>query len=584
MPGPYDEDDDVEDVYGIFSSGGAVADEDDVEDVYGIFKTPSKAASSEPMGPPAPPKEWWEDILSNVSDTVGTEKGRASGWRAALQGASQNTADNLVRWADPSFADSLDQAAKASPVMHGLGQAGTGIAAGIAAGPAIGAQMLAQGGLSALSAAADGEGFWPGRDAGGRPQLGVGVSGAGGALLGAGGQMASNVAGKTARALGGTKAGQWAGRQLGRLMPGADDAARVVPDVAPLKDPFVGRRGELARMLPEPVPSGPPPPPSTAIGEDEEALIDLLRRKPPRASMPEYPPPITSYEPPMGTWPPDYAPGKTMRGPMGRIMKRPQPGGTLEPVPERPPYGPPPAAELPYESPLSPDLPAPSSPGERLLRMDAPEPAPRPATLSEPPLPIEPPLRAPEQPLDLAFEPGPPRTPRMETAPYDVPRRVGASSAGAAEPAQRTMFHDLHDTMKLSPSYRKALGAVKLADRAMNMAGGQETNLAAQAGRAGFELAQETGLPGLFDQKVNAQDYAQERPAVADLPTLHYALQATLASGRAGLSPEDEQALTEAVVQGDQAAISAIDFRLRQRYPAYARRVERELRAYNEED
>jgi hypothetical protein len=65
---------------------------------------------------------------------------------------------------------------------------------------------------------------------------------------------------------------------------------------------------------------------------------------------------------------------------------------------------------------------------------------------------------------------------------------------------------------------------------------------------------------------------------------LHYALQATLASGRAGLSPEDEQALTEAVVQGDQAAISATDFRLRQRYPAYARRVERELRAYNEED
>jgi hypothetical protein len=387
------------------------------------------------------------------------------------------------------------------------------------------------------------------------------------------------------------------------------------------------------------------------------------------------------------------------------------------------------------------------------------------------------------------------------------------------------MFHDLHDTMKFSPSYRKAVGAVKLADRAMNMAGGQETGLAAQAGRAGFELAQETGLPGIFDQKVNAQDRAthmslaesgdtqsdtppptsvaepdvlaelagsatafgqgvgfnmvddlfdatgqkpsadyvreqvdrhpnaartgsfwrsalaaglapgtvgaqglavgmtggvgeygrtgdpekaallgaldgtvaangallgqgvsaagdylrgpfqretsaylqqyndpfmrsvargtnamlgdksasfarspemravmqaayhkerlgprfrrapksamdnqplvqtpvevppeaaplfpsepepaQERPAVADLPTLHYALQATLASGRAGLSPEDEQALTEAVVQGDQAAISATDFRLRQRYPAYARRVERELRAYNEEN
>jgi hypothetical protein len=146
------------------------------------------------------------------------------------------------------------------------------------------------------------------------------------------------------------------------------------------------------------------------------------------------------------------------------------------------------------------------------------------------------------------------------------------------------MFHDLHDTLKISPTYRKAAGAVKLADHALNAVGGKDRGLPAQLGRAAVEVAHETGWPNVLDQKVNAQDAQEERAPVADAPTLHYALQATLASGRAGLSPEDERALTEAVIQGDQSAISATDFRLRQRYPAYARAVERELRSYTEED
>jgi hypothetical protein len=76
---------------------------------------------------------------------------------------------------------------------------------------------------------------------------------------------------------------------------------------------------------------------------------------------------------------------------------------------------------------------------------------------------------------------------------------------------------------------------------------------------------------------------AVEKTAYGDADTLNYALSATLHAGNTGLSPEDEQALTEAVVRGDQSAINAADFRLRQRYPAYARRVERELRALNED-
>lgn len=99
--------------------------------------------------------------------------------------------------------------------------------------------------------------------------------------------------------------------------------------------------------------------------------------------------------------------------------------------------------------------------------------------------------------------------------------------------------------------------------------------------RMGAEAAWEMGAPAALESKVNAQD--AEPVAYADGPTFNYAISETLHGGRTGLAPEDEQALTEAVVQGNDDAIRATSFRLRQKNPAYARQVERALRSYNEE-
>lgn len=77
---------------------------------------------------------------------------------------------------------------------------------------------------------------------------------------------------------------------------------------------------------------------------------------------------------------------------------------------------------------------------------------------------------------------------------------------------------------------------------------------------------------------------AVEKVAYGDADTLNYALSATLHQGDTGLSQEDEEALTRAVVSGDQDAINSTNFRLRQRYPRFARRIERELRALNEDE
>jgi len=106
---------------------------------------------------------------------------------------------------------------------------------------------------------------------------------------------------------------------------------------------------------------------------------------------------------------------------------------------------------------------------------------------------------------------------------------------------------------------------------------------AATATRMGFEGLSELVPPAIAGGKVNAQD-RDEKVAYADQATVNYALTETLHGGNTGLSQADEQALTSAVVKGDDDAIRATDFRLRQRYPGYARRVERALRNLNEDD
>ena len=95
-------------------------------------------------------------------------------------------------------------------------------------------------------------------------------------------------------------------------------------------------------------------------------------------------------------------------------------------------------------------------------------------------------------------------------------------------------------------------------------------------GRGAVEWAAELG--GGLDSKAEGQT------AYAGAPTLSWTLQSVLSQGETGLPDDEVQRLTEAVVRGDVGALAAADFRLKQKYPGYARRVEAELRALNGED
>ncbi len=71
--------------------------------------------------------------------------------------------------------------------------------------------------------------------------------------------------------------------------------------------------------------------------------------------------------------------------------------------------------------------------------------------------------------------------------------------------------------------------------------------------------------------KAKAQDVAY-----AGTPTTSWAVQSVLSSGTHGLSPEDEQRLTEAVMSGDDQKVISTNFLLSQRNPAYAKRLQDE--------
>lgn len=104
--------------------------------------------------------------------------------------------------------------------------------------------------------------------------------------------------------------------------------------------------------------------------------------------------------------------------------------------------------------------------------------------------------------------------------------------------------------------------------------GGTVGGMSAAVDGAGGALA---GMSG--PSKAGAQD-----KAYAGEPTLAWTLQSVLASGQTGLDPQDEQRLTEAVVEGDMRKIAAVDYQLKQRSPAYAKRIEDELRRLNEDE
>jgi hypothetical protein len=105
-------------------------------------------------------------------------------------------------------------------------------------------------------------------------------------------------------------------------------------------------------------------------------------------------------------------------------------------------------------------------------------------------------------------------------------------------------------------------------------------------GKMGRAREVTSGLLGSADSLLTSKAYAQDvdHVAYADAPTFNYAVSAVLHAGGTGLSQADEQSLTSAVVGGDDKQLAATSFRLRQKYPAYAQRVERELRGLNEEE
>lgn len=72
--------------------------------------------------------------------------------------------------------------------------------------------------------------------------------------------------------------------------------------------------------------------------------------------------------------------------------------------------------------------------------------------------------------------------------------------------------------------------------------------------------------------------------AYGTAPTMAWAVQSVLASGDSGLPPEDEQRLTEALLDGDDDKVISANFALQMKRPAYAARLQRELQSLQQEE
>jgi hypothetical protein len=98
---------------------------------------------------------------------------------------------------------------------------------------------------------------------------------------------------------------------------------------------------------------------------------------------------------------------------------------------------------------------------------------------------------------------------------------------------------------------------------------------AAQAVPAGLGTAVGGGAAALGGGAAGA--------AYATYPTLAWGIQSVLSSGSSGLPPDAEQQLAEAMVSGDDSKVIATNFKMQQRYPAYAKRLQDDLTSLNEE-
>lgn len=423
------------------------------------------------------------------------------------------------------------------PIAHGAGQATIGTLAGMAAPTGALVQGAVQGALGAGSEYADS-----------RDPTSTAIQGGLGAASGL--------------------VGGYLGNQ----------AAKRFAVVDPIKNNLV--RGGMTPA--EMVPKGPTPD-ILARGGAPRELVQTLEARP-RPLPAEVP---TSYDPlaaqqmaspvgaprplpvPDGPTPPPDAMARLLRGSNGKFQKI-----------------------LPMELDTTPAPRLPSMPSEGAaysgqwdvnLPPDAPlDFAPKPRVGSAPPIestPSLPPIEArrvptgPVEPIDI----GPPTWDLASSA-----QRQAATPPGATLDNMLAVGSHIPGLSLPSRLGRAGLRMLGGPDVGAREAGVYLNDPARQLARGGFEAAWELGAPAVMGRKVNAQD--SEQTAYATGPTLNYALSATLHRGATGLSPQDEAALTRAVVAGDDKAIAAVDFRLRQKYPAYARQVERELRNLNEGD
>lgn len=583
MPGPFDRD-------SFFGASDADLSEEDRDRMFSSDYLPGRESPqpAQNEGTPAdtaddlPEPAWYEDMPRKFA--------------AVVEGASLNAADNVLP--EEYGGRYMREAGHAYPTLRGLGTAGTGIAAAamVPGAQTFGGSIAAQGILGAAAGVMGADDAEPGEVAsagareGGLGALGGGLGYVGGQLIGKGvaalGGAAKRVGSFVDDAFGGVRRPPAADapppRYDGPLSPndleqewlarGRSIPAREMPTVKsndPYSQALQRTRDEITAPVPPPAP-GPPslmPPSQTPPADPFHGRADELVGLPPEpmpAPGPAAPPdPFvngSAFRQPA----PEGLPDVSMRNlPPGRGWRKNfQVDG--EPPPREP------WSEPPPEPPLE-------------LADVAPQPPRAPSFAETPPTP----------PSPLELDPSVAGTRRVREAPYLDPGFVeearfgiGAQQASlpAPPPAAPAAPPAPAAPGMLERGLRTGLDVVspragRLVDR---MAGGpmppMPTNpVAAALGRYGSELAWESGA-----SRAKGDD-GGEPTAYAGKASLNYAVTAALHGGNLNLSPADERALTSAVVNGDDAAIRAADFRLRQRYPAYARRVEHELRDMNEE-
>lgn len=525
---------------------------------------------------------WYESLLESGASfyqglTQNTLDETAAGYAWALDKLGVTNSGRTFAENQKRAHDILGRATSDYPVGHGAGQAVAGMAAGAVAPGAgalgVAAQGLTQGALSAGAEYADSRDPVRTAKAGG---IGL-ATGMAGAWLGNRAAAKLGVVDPMRNDLvrGGMTPAQMRGAPSPDITARGGRALDFVEELAPV-DPLKGKvvRGAMS----EADMTGAPASNITARGAaPRRAVQELESVDPLEASI--------------------------VRGPVS-----PEEGAALgyqQPAPQAaPPRAP--ATRQPFDARGQLSLNRPTEdvvPGRRLWSeadaLDVPPPEPAASRWG----PVEP-RRAPADP-DLSPLELPPSSPQMEATlsarrptsravePLDLdspPRWDVASSAqvAAAKPPIGASLDRVLGAAQHVPGLgipaRAGRAGLRLLgpDVAAREAGVYLNDRARQVARGGFEAAWELGAPGVTGSKVNAQD--AEPVAYADQATMNYALSETLSSGRTGLSPEDEQTLTSAVVRGDDDAIRAADFRMRQKYPAYARKVERALRGLNEED